>query len=388
MSSSSSKFAVLAAVVAVLAWAPPRPAGAAAPISFCIDRSSPSATGDRKLAESAASAVGAQARIVTFDGRSGDDNGFGLDEFRKLARSKCNLVMGFPVEPGSETVPAGTRHTRPYWDTGFVLVSSEGLTLNQLPANTRVGVAFNTPANLFLVDRKSVKAIVYDTNTKALDALAKGDVQAVAAWELSVAAYQKHHTQTRVWQEREIRQPHARWQLTALYLPRSAQAAQRFETGLTRLHNAGEKTTENSGGTGKASDGYPRLYTTAQAVRGAEIYQAQCAQCHGAKLQGMVGPSLKGDGFASADDGFTVGGMFGFFSQQMPAGKPGSLKKVEYADLMAFLLQQNGYQPGSHELSYDQAAGSQAPLVAHGGGDGGARNLASDGPKAAQASGN
>jgi nitrate/TMAO reductase-like tetraheme cytochrome c subunit len=36
-------------------------------------------------------------------------------------------------------------------------------------------------------------------------------------------------------------------------------------------------------------------YTDEQAASGATLYQAQCANCHGAKLEGGAGPSLKGD---------------------------------------------------------------------------------------------
>ena len=35
-------------------------------------------------------------------------------------------------------------------------------------------------------------------------------------------------------------------------------------------------------------------YTDEQAASGATLYQAQCASCHGAKLEGGAGPSLKG----------------------------------------------------------------------------------------------
>ena len=34
------------------------------------------------------------------------------------------------------------------------------------------------------------------------------------------------------------------------------------------------------------------VYTTEQAQRGAELYKAQCVACHGAKLEGLVGPML------------------------------------------------------------------------------------------------
>jgi mono/diheme cytochrome c family protein len=35
-------------------------------------------------------------------------------------------------------------------------------------------------------------------------------------------------------------------------------------------------------------------YTVEQAAAGKKPYQAQCANCHGTKLEGGAGPSLKG----------------------------------------------------------------------------------------------
>jgi alcohol dehydrogenase (cytochrome c) len=38
-------------------------------------------------------------------------------------------------------------------------------------------------------------------------------------------------------------------------------------------------------------------YTTAQAANGAKAYQKACASCHGANLQGGMGPALVGKQF-------------------------------------------------------------------------------------------
>ena len=39
----------------------------------------------------------------------------------------------------------------------------------------------------------------------------------------------------------------------------------------------------------------PALYTAAQASAGGTIFAQQCATCHGAQLEGVAGPALKGD---------------------------------------------------------------------------------------------
>src|SRR5260221_14073171 len=41
------------------------------------------------------------------------------------------------------------------------------------------------------------------------------------------------------------------------------------------------------------------VYSAAQAVRGQQIYKAQCAECHGDAMEGTIGSPLVGDGFLS-----------------------------------------------------------------------------------------
>src|SRR5438552_19006730 len=41
------------------------------------------------------------------------------------------------------------------------------------------------------------------------------------------------------------------------------------------------------------------VYSTAQAARGQQIYQAQCAGCHGNAMEGTIGSPLVGDSFLS-----------------------------------------------------------------------------------------
>lgn len=107
----------------------------------------------------------------------------------------------------------------------------------------------------------------------------------------------------------------------------------------------------------------PALYTEAQAKAGHATFETHCSMCHGKELQGISGPSLVGQGFASAANNYTVAAIFDELSQQMPAGNPGSLKKTEYADIMAFILKKNGYPSGKTALAYSAAQSSTAKLV-------------------------
>lgn len=89
-------------------------------------------------------------------------------------------------------------------------------------------------------------------------------------------------------------------------------------------------------------------YTSAQAAKGAKLYTQNCGRCHGAQLEGMSGPALKGPAMAGSQ---TIADIYGFVVQQMPAGAAGSLSPATYTAIMAYLLKENGHPAGSTLLS-------------------------------------
>lgn len=96
------------------------------------------------------------------------------------------------------------------------------------------------------------------------------------------------------------------------------------------------------------------VFTTEQAERGAEVYLANCSGCHGADLEGGFGPQLAPIGEHWHDS--TLGSLYSFVSTAMPFSAPGSLEAQQYADVLAFVLQENGYQAGDAELAPDEEA--------------------------------
>jgi cytochrome c len=93
------------------------------------------------------------------------------------------------------------------------------------------------------------------------------------------------------------------------------------------------------------------VYTSAQATRGRLVYNAQCAVCHGAGLQGAdVNPALAGAQFTSKWRGQTVGALSNRIRTTMPLDNPGSLTASATADLSAYLLMRNRYPAGATEL--------------------------------------
>ena len=95
------------------------------------------------------------------------------------------------------------------------------------------------------------------------------------------------------------------------------------------------------------------VYSKEQADTGSKLYSQHCASCHGAKLQGVAGPPLGGAAFEAKwlNGKKTADDLYYIMHTQMPLNAPGSLKESEYLDILAFVLQQNGYPAGKNALS-------------------------------------
>src|SRR3954462_8720175 len=94
--------------------------------------------------------------------------------------------------------------------------------------------------------------------------------------------------------------------------------------------------------------------TDAQVKRGADVYQAMCASCHDAQLAGSgTAPALAGTDFAANWKDETVGSLFERIRATMPADNPGSLKRDQVADLVAFILNFNKFPLAQKDLPSD-----------------------------------
>ena len=104
----------------------------------------------------------------------------------------------------------------------------------------------------------------------------------------------------------------------------------------------------------------PFSYTEAQAERGRASYATNCASCHGRNLDdGAFGPPLKGADFQGKwGSGMreSMDGIFTYTSSRMPPDRPGGLGDAAYADLLAYIMQENGAAAGTRELPTEAAA--------------------------------
>jgi mono/diheme cytochrome c family protein len=91
----------------------------------------------------------------------------------------------------------------------------------------------------------------------------------------------------------------------------------------------------------------PGFFSAAQAERGAVLYAAQCAGCHGGDLGGgNRSPALTGDRFWVKWDNQIARKLYSVIITTMPANDPGNLSELEVSDALAFILRENGIPAG------------------------------------------
>ncbi len=100
-----------------------------------------------------------------------------------------------------------------------------------------------------------------------------------------------------------------------------------------------------------AATGAAPQYTAAQATAGKTAFDADCAVCHGNTLtNGTMGPPLAGESFRELWGGQSVRALFDA-ARAMPPANPGSLPDQTYSNIVAYLLQMNGYAAGETALT-------------------------------------
>jgi len=107
-----------------------------------------------------------------------------------------------------------------------------------------------------------------------------------------------------------------------------------------------------------AAQTMPPTFTAEQAERGQASYRHWCLACHGSDLDNgeFGGPPLKGSWFHQHWGQGNVGVLFAYTKGVMPPDNPGGLNDTTYVDILAFILQANGFTAGKDELPPDADA--------------------------------
>lgn len=104
------------------------------------------------------------------------------------------------------------------------------------------------------------------------------------------------------------------------------------------------------------------VYAVEQAARGQQVYQDQCATCHGDALEGSVGPPLAGDRFLPYWSARPVVDLVDKIHNTMPL-EAAPLSRQASIDLAAYILQAGGFPAGQAELTDAALPGIALPTV-------------------------
>lgn len=90
-------------------------------------------------------------------------------------------------------------------------------------------------------------------------------------------------------------------------------------------------------------------FSTAQVERGRTRFDAVCAECHATS-------EFRGTNFRYEWRRRTAWDFYRTVSSTMPEDAPGSLADAEYVDVIAWILEMNGFQAGAADLPATEAA--------------------------------
>ena len=94
------------------------------------------------------------------------------------------------------------------------------------------------------------------------------------------------------------------------------------------------------------------VYTAAQVEQAKKPLVAVCRRCHSDDLGGSDrGPSLHGKGFMATWETQELSALFAKVRDTMPPDSPSSLPDEDYINMVALILQKNGFPAGNETLN-------------------------------------
>lgn len=411
MKTQLNRLGAAASVAAVLAFTM-TPRATAAPLRICTFPGSPTAALDKAVAQETFKTAGIAAALVQFGDAGADDDGVSLKALRTALGRDCDVIAGFPRSRAADAADARMLFSRGYLSASYVSVAaaSQG---QPATAQEVIAATYGSPSQLIAVQEQHARFVLETTPEQTVAAVADGRAQRAVVWYPAVVAYEQAH-EGQHFDVRKTRSPYSDWHLVFAFGHHAKRLQQRVDgalgameadgrlAGLTRawmpppgLQAARAKPTafayldgptlgprsgalrsarylaSATGHIVKVSDAAGASvaaapsFDRAQVLHGKRLYASNCAKCHGADMQGITAPALSGAAFAPASNAhLTIGGVYAYMATNMPADRPGKLKDQEYADIMAFLLNANGYAPGSNKTTADSLRASTTPLNA------------------------
>jgi mono/diheme cytochrome c family protein len=94
-------------------------------------------------------------------------------------------------------------------------------------------------------------------------------------------------------------------------------------------------------------------YSADQAQQGQAVFGERCVSCHGDDMTGGTGggPPLTGDYFFGLWGEQPLSSVYSFIKSTMPEDNPGSLSNSQVTQVLAYILQFNGFPAGKADMA-------------------------------------
>jgi mono/diheme cytochrome c family protein len=380
---------------------------AARTVRVCTFPGSPTRALDTAVARAVFGLAGIAATFDENRIQERGDDGVSAHELADTLTRDCDVIAGLPVPSGGGSAGSHMVYSQPYLHSGYVSITLRGAAASAIGKDATVAATYSSLSQLIAVEQRYQHFALENTPEQTIDAVTANRAQRAIVWYPAVVTYEQSHPDLH-FDVTPVASAYSDWNLVLALGPGSMKLQQRINAALTALRKNGHLSelthdwalpgkaattaadrkpgasqmasgihtavyTPSEAGSiikvsGKAAaspstDGVPS-FDKAQAAHGKALYAQHCAKCHGNDMQGKIGPALRGPVFAPTNSHILVSGMYQFISNNMPADRPGQLKEGQYADLMAFLLYENGYDAGTNHLTARIANASMAPLNA------------------------
>lgn len=295
-----------AAAVAALLWlAGPAPAEPAEALRVCLDPDnlpfSGAGAGGRGLyGDLAAMIAGRLGLEIEYVWASTE---WGARAIRRtLLAGRCDALVGLPWEKGF--LGGRVALTRPFLRVGYAIVAPRGVAVQGLDdvKGRRIGVQFGSPPQLVLAAREGFPAVTFRRAEQALEALARGEVQAAFVWGPTAGYYNKTRLGA-AFAVTPVAGPGLQWQVAIGVRKESDRLRERLEGTLEllgdeihRLMNAygfprgapvplesrpaGGRSGGNEGPSAAAARTNPLRGAPGMVAEGRTLFNVHCSHCH------------------------------------------------------------------------------------------------------------
>lgn len=98
------------------------------------------------------------------------------------------------------------------------------------------------------------------------------------------------------------------------------------------------------------------VFTASQSEAGATLYTKNCAGCHGKTGRGSPGgPGITGANLNKKWEDTSLFDFYTFAHTNMPPGKAGTIgNEQDYVNIVAYVMDLHGAEPGTSELVYNE----------------------------------